>query len=141
MFYDLVMAGLGVCNKNDIAVSVLTSIIGHQKQKGWVITDAGWMALSRDRGTASQEKDYGYGLVCRVDGEPMMDMVVSSVNQEHGIIATYGERDIDWKSFEIGSMVRILPNHACATSAMHDRYYVTDGTMEVTDVWNRINGW
>jgi len=141
MFYDLVMVGLRVCETSDIAISVLTSVIGHQKQKGWVITDAGWMALSRDRGTASQKTDQGYGLVYSVQGEPLIDMIVSSANQEHGIMTTRSEKEIDWESFGIGSVVRILPNHACATGAMHDRYYITDGTMEIVDVWHRINGW
>ncbi len=141
MFYDLVMAGLGVCDKSDIAISVLTSIIGHQKRKGWVITDAGWMALSRDRGTASQKVDQGYGLVCNVEGDPLNDLIVSSTNQEHGIIADRAQKDLPWESFEIGTMLRILPNHACATGAMYDRYNVIDGSTEIVDVWNRVNGW
>jgi D-serine deaminase-like pyridoxal phosphate-dependent protein len=55
MFFDLVMAGLNVCKVDDIAVSVLATVIGHQPDKGWIITDAGWMAMSRDRGTAAQK--------------------------------------------------------------------------------------
>ena len=141
MFYDLVMAGLGVCEPNDIAVSVLASIIGHQKQKGWVITDAGWMALSRDRGTASHDIDQGYGLVCTAEGNPLTDMIVTAASQEHGIMTHRGGKELDWEIFNIGNAVRILPNHACATSAMHDRYHVIDGGMEVSDVWHRINGW
>jgi D-serine deaminase-like pyridoxal phosphate-dependent protein len=141
MFYDLVMAGLGVCDVSDIAISVLTSVIGHQKRKGWVITDAGWMALSRDRGSASQKVDQGYGLVCNVEGEPLTDLIVSSTNQEHGIIADHGGKELDRELFGIGSVVRILPNHACATGAMHDRYYIINGTTEIIDVWHRINGW
>ena len=141
MFYDLVMAGLGVCDTSDIAISVLTSVIGHQKRKGWVITDAGWMALSRDRGTASQKTDQGYGLVCNGEGVPLDDMLVSGTNQEHGIISDRSNKEIAWASFGIGSMVRIPPNHACATGAMYDRYHVTDGSTEVIDVWPRINGW
>ena len=54
MFFDLFMAGLGVCAPSDIALSVLCSVIGHQPGKHWIITDAGWMALSRDRGTAAR---------------------------------------------------------------------------------------
>lgn len=141
MFYDLVMAGLGVCDERDIAISVLTSVIGHQKRKNWVITDAGWMALSRDRGTASQNVDQGYGVVCSVNGDPLNDLIVSATNQEHGIISDRREREPAWDAFEIGSMARILPNHACATAAMYDRYYVTGGSTEITDVWHRVNGW
>jgi len=141
MFYDLVMAGLGVCDTSDIAISVLTSVIGHQKRKGWVITDAGWMALSRDRGTASQKVDQGSGLVCTIEGEPLKDLIVSSTNQEHGIISNRSNKEIDWNSFGFGNMLRILPNHACATSAMYERYYVTNGSTKIIDVWDRVNGW
>ena len=141
MFYDLVMAGLGVCEASDIAISVLASVIGHQKRKNWVITDAGWMALSRDRGTASQNVDQGYGTVCNLNGDPLDDLIVSATNQEHGIISDRHGRELAWDFFEIGSMVRILPNHACATAAMFDRYNVIDGSTEITDVWHRVNGW
>ncbi|MBA3478282.1 MAG: alanine racemase, partial [Lautropia sp.] len=63
VFFDLVMANVGVCTIDDIALSVLTSVIGHQPEKGWAIVDAGWMAMSRDRGTQAQRHDYGYGQV------------------------------------------------------------------------------
>lgn len=61
-FFDLVMAGIGVCKPEDIALSVLTSVIGYNKEKNWLFIDAGWMALSQDRGTRLQLKDCGYGL-------------------------------------------------------------------------------
>ena len=141
MFNDLVMMGLGVCDISDIAVSVLTSVIGHQQQKGWVITDAGWTALSRDRGTASQKVDQGYGLVCDVEGEPLNNLIVTSTNQEHGILIDREDKSVDWGEFEVGKSLRILPNHACATCAMHNKYYVVDGSTEVIDIWDRINGW
>src|SRR5215510_6708810 len=60
MFHDLVMAGLGVCEIDDIALSVLSSVIGHHTRSGQLIVDAGWMALSRDRGTSDQGVDQGY---------------------------------------------------------------------------------
>jgi D-serine deaminase-like pyridoxal phosphate-dependent protein len=37
--------------------------------------------------------------------------------------------------------VKILPNHACATAAAHERYFVTDGSDRIVDVWERVNGW
>ncbi|MCP5047167.1 MAG: DSD1 family PLP-dependent enzyme [bacterium] len=141
MFYDLVMAGLGVCDKSDIAISVLASVIGHQKRKGWLITDSGWMALSSDRGIASQKLDQGFGLVCNIKGDPLNDLIVSGTNQEHGIISDRSKKEIAWDVFGVGSMFRILPNHACATCAMFDRYYVTDGSTEIIDTWYRENGW
>jgi D-serine deaminase-like pyridoxal phosphate-dependent protein len=141
MFQDLVMAGLGVCPLEDIALSVLASVIGHQPAKGWVIVDGGWMALSRDRGLADQHRDEGYGRVCGLDGTPVADLIVRSLTQEHGVIAQRGGPVPLPATLPIGSAVRILPHHACATAAMHDRYVVVDGTTEVVDIWPRINGW
>ena len=141
MFFDLVMAGIDVCKVEDIALSVLVSVIGHQDDKNWIITDGGWMALSRDRGTASQRVDQGYGLVCDLAGRPIDDLIVASTNQEHGIVADrHGER-VDLKRFPVGTLLRILPNHACATAAQHDRYHVIAGEPVVETVWPRFSGW
>jgi D-serine deaminase-like pyridoxal phosphate-dependent protein len=141
MFSDLVMAGINVCAIDDIAVSVLTSVIGHQPDKGWIITDAGWMALSRDRGTANQRVDQTYGVVCDVAGVPLDDLLVVGTNQEHGIVGKRDGSTIDCSRYPIGTLLRVLPNHACATSAQHDRYHVVDGSAEVHAVWPRFSGW
>ena len=141
MFFDLFMAGLAVCKVDDIAVSVLTTVIGHQVDKGWIITDAGWMALSRDRGTASQKIDQGYGIVCDLAGSPIDDLLVVSTNQEHGILGDRNGRPIDAAKFPVGTLLRVLPNHACATAAQHDRYHVVEGDTLVTAVWSRFSGW
>ena len=140
VFHDLVMAGLGVCALEDIAISVLASVIGHQPEKGWVLVDAGWMALSRDRGTARQRVDQGYGLVCDAAGVPSEDLVVADANQEHGIVARRGGGPIDAGRFPIGARVRILPNHACATAAQHAEYHVLDGG-RLDGTWERFGGW
>ncbi len=140
MFHDLVMAGLGVCAISDIAISVLGTVIGHQAERHWIITDAGWMALSRDRGTARQKIDQGYGLVCDERGIPLEDFIVVDANQEHGIVARRDGGPIDLKRFPVGSLLRILPNHACATAAQHAQYHVLRDNGAV-DTWERFNGW
>jgi D-serine deaminase-like pyridoxal phosphate-dependent protein len=140
-FFDLVMANVGVCRLDEIALSVLTTVIGHQPDKGWAITDAGWMALSRDRGTASQTIDYGYGAVCDESGAVIDGYTVSSANQEHGIISRRASRDADIAArLPLGTRVRILPNHACATAAQFPQYEVlrADGRF---DTWERFYGW
>jgi D-serine deaminase-like pyridoxal phosphate-dependent protein len=138
VFFDLVMAGLGVCQLSDIALSVLTTVIGHQPEKGWTIVDAGWMALSRDRGTASQAVDQGYGVVCDVDGVPLPDMIVVAANQEHGIVAARDGR-AGVAALPVGTQLRILPNHACATAAQHGGYHVLGA--ESPAYWPRFGGW
>ena len=141
VFFDLVMANVGVCAPSDIALSVLTTVIGHQAEKGWAILDAGWMAMSRDRGTQKQRHDYGYGQVCTLDGTPVSGYVMSGANQEHGILSRQGEPDRGIvQRFPVGTRLRILPNHACATGAQFPEYHalLADGT--VAD-WPRFYGW
>ena len=139
--FDLVMAGLGICAIEDIAMSVLTSVIGHQTDKGWVLVDAGWMAMSRDLGTSRQAGDQNYGLVCDANGKAMPDYVLSSVNQEHGIITRRDGASIDKSTFPYGAQLRILPNHACATAAQFDRYTVLDADNNQCATWSRVNAW
>jgi len=141
MFGDLFQAGIGSVAMDDIALTVLATVIGHQRAKGWIIVDAGWMALSRDRGTAKQAVDQGYGVVCDPSGRPYPDLIVTDANQEHGIVAIRDGSPAALPDLSVGSRVRILPNHACATGAQHDRYHVLDGADVVGPVWPRINGW
>lgn len=141
VFHDLVMAGLGVCDIDDIAISVLTTVIGSQKEKGWILVDAGWMAMSRDRGTASQSVDQGYGLVCDQAGKPYPDLIMVDANQEHGILALRHGSQSTLPDLAIGSMVRILPNHACSTASQYNSYNVLDVDNKVMDQWQRFSGW
>jgi D-serine deaminase-like pyridoxal phosphate-dependent protein len=141
VFFDLVMAGVGVCREDDIALSVLATVIGHRADRGWIVTDAGWMAMSRDRGTARQPVDQGYGVLLDVDGRPLPDLWMRDANQEHGIVARRDGGVADLARFPIGSRLRILPNHACATAAQHDAYHVVDGSREVAAAWPRFSGW
>lgn len=141
VFFDLVMLSVGVCSMSDIALSVLTTVIGHQKEKGWAITDAGWMAMSRDRGTAGRRVDYGYGQVCDMHCNPIPGYTVGAANQEHGIISRAGTVDTEIaKRFPIGTILRILPNHACATGAQFPEYYAVNGDGEI-EAWPRFYGW
>ena len=138
---DLFQAGVGSVAVEDIALTALATVIGHQRAKGRIITDAGWMALSRDHGTAGQAVDQGYGVVCDLSCRPYPDLIVADANQEHGVVAVRRGSAAALPDLPVGSRVRILPNHACATGAQHDRYHVLDGAGTVGAVWPRINGW
>ena len=142
MFFDLVMHGIGVCAIDDIAPSVLATVIGHKPEKGWILVDAGWMAMSRDRGTARHPVDQGYGVVCDVDGHPYPDLIVVETSQEHGTVAVRPGVDAALPHLPIGARVRILPNHACATASQHDNYQVVrSGSRELVATWPRVRGW
>jgi D-serine deaminase-like pyridoxal phosphate-dependent protein len=141
-FGDLVMSGIGVTRPEQIAISVLATVLGHQPDKGWTIIDAGWMALSRDRGTRAQPMDQGYGLVCDVHGRPLDDIIVIEANQEHGVLAHRSGDPGRMPQLPVGALVRVLPNHACATAAQHDHYHLTAGAANrISAVWPRLQGW
>jgi D-serine deaminase-like pyridoxal phosphate-dependent protein len=142
VFFDLVMAGLGVCSTDAIALSVLATVIGHQRDKGWILVDAGWMAMSRDRGTARQAVDQGYGVVCDIDARVYPDLIMTEANQEQGILALRPGSQATLPDLPVGAQVRILPNHACATGAQHDAYQVVrPGSRDVFARWQRFSGW
>ncbi|HSI61428.1 MAG TPA: DSD1 family PLP-dependent enzyme [Ideonella sp.] len=142
VFFDLVMAGIGICMLEDIALSVLATVIGHQREKGWILIDAGWMAMSQDRGTSKQALDQGYGLVCDVAGKPYGDLIVADANQEHGIVTVRPGSGGVLPNLAIGDRVRVMPNHACATGAQHRSYHVVRGASDAVEAeWPRFGGW
>ncbi|MFN2327353.1 MAG: alanine racemase [Chromatocurvus sp.] len=142
VFFDLVMTGIGVCEQADIALSVLVSVSGYQKERNLAITDGGWMAMSRDRGTQDQPVDYGYGAVLDSESRPLEDLVVSGVNQEHGIISRRkSDAALPYDRLPLGELLRILPNHACATAAQFDEFVVVGNDNRIIDRWSRTRGW
>ncbi len=141
VFFDLVMRNVGVCTEDEMALSVLTTVIGHQPEKGWAIVDAGWMAMSRDRGTQKQKHDFGYGQACAIDGTVMPGYILSGANQEHGILSREGTPDPDIAArLPVGTVLRILPNHACATGAQFPTYHAIAEDGAATE-WSRLHGW
>ena len=137
MFGDLFQAGIGTHGLDDIAVTVLASVIG--RRPGQLLLDAGGLALSKDRSTSAGPVDYGFGLLLDRDGARRFGhATVVRAYQEHGVVAADPAYPLD---LPVGARVRVAPNHTCMTAAAHDRYYVTDGDAEIVAVWPRVNGW
>ncbi len=140
MFGDLFQAGIHTHGMDDIAVTVLASVIGRRVAEHHILVDAGGLALSKDRSTAAGPVDYGFGLLLTADGKPGYGRAtVVSAYQEHGVVALDPAQP--FPPLAIGGLVRIAPNHACMTAAAHDRYYIVDGGDEIVSVWDRVNGW
>jgi D-serine deaminase-like pyridoxal phosphate-dependent protein len=137
MFGDLFQAEIGTHGLDDIALTVLTSVIG--RRPGRLLVDAGGLALSKDRSTEGAPKDYGFGLVLDIDGSRSFgDAIVRRAYQEHGVIEPDPAHPFD---LPIGTKLRIAPNHTCMTAAAHDRYHIVEGSDEVVAIWSRVNGW
>ena len=139
MFWDLAQASRGICEIGDIALTVLASVIGHNQQKGKILVDAGALALSKDVSANNFMPEAGYGLVCDPNTAlPYEGLNISEVHQEHGSIKIDNTSWFD--KLPIGSLVRILPNHACLTCAAYANYNILENG-SIVENWSRTNGW
>jgi len=72
---------------------------------------------------------------------PIDNLNVPDTNQEHGIIGDRFGHSLDLSKFPVGTTLRILPNHACATATEHSQYHVIREGTVLEAVWERFNGW
>ena len=141
-FFDLQQAALGVCAEADIALSVLATVIGHNRRSQRVLIDAGALALSKDVSASEFRVNVGYDLVRPVRGGSLdtAGLFVAEVHQEHGLIAS-ADGVPPWDDLPVGTRVRVLPNHACLTAAPFDRYHVDRGDGLAGLTWDKAVGW
>jgi D-serine deaminase-like pyridoxal phosphate-dependent protein len=65
--------------------------------------------------------------------------VISRLSEEHGIIEVGGDAATAAADVAVGDRLRILPNHACATTNLHRTLVVVrDG--DVVDRWEIAAG-
>lgn len=133
VFFDAFQATIGSCKLEDVAVSVLATVIGSYPERHTIIIDAGALALSKDLGPDHIDPRFGYGLVCDPELRPLPSMRIVSLSQEHGKIAVQTH-------VPVGTRLRIIPNHSCLTAAMFDRYHVVERG-KVVDEWKPVRGW
>jgi len=136
--FDLDQQSRGVCDISEIALSVLTSVIGHNKAAGKILLDAGGLALSKDRSADRFRPELGYGQLCHLDGGIIAGLYVNSVSQEHGHVSVRDEAD--YVLFPVGSRLRVLPIHACMTAAAYDHFNLIENGV-ISERWDRVNGW
>lgn len=131
VFQDLFQSALGCAPKDDLALSVLTTVIGTRGDE--LLLDAGGIALSKDR--SMDGRGGGYGELRTLDGGAIEGApLVHAVHQEHGMARVVGH------GLSIGDRLRVLPNHACMTAAQHDHYWalLPDGRVAQ---WPRVRGY
>ena len=133
IFYDRTMVLIGCCGPQDVAVSVLATVVSHQPGAAHFVVDAGALSLSKDVGPAHLGLETAFG---EVKGHP--ELTVASVSQEHGLIRAAAPAAIEGK-FKVGQQVEIIPNHSCLTEAHFDEYVVIEGG-RVMDRWHIERG-
>jgi D-serine deaminase-like pyridoxal phosphate-dependent protein len=137
MFGDRFQAAIGGCGPDDMALSVLASVIAVYPQRDFALLDAGALALSQDRSVEAVAGETSYGEIFDAHGQqPLAGLSLYAVNQEHGFVTGTVSQ------LEIGQRVRIFPNHACMTAAMYPAYNLVEGAgSNILARWPRIGGW
>ncbi len=134
-FLDLAQVGLGVCGVEDVAVSILATVVSHPAGAERAVIDAGALALSKDHGPDQGEWSGRMGAVCPDPAGTVPDpaLTLESISQEHGVIRPSRPGGLRGR-LPVGSRVRVLPNHSCLATACFDRLHVLQGD-RITDSW------
>jgi D-serine deaminase-like pyridoxal phosphate-dependent protein len=127
VFYDATQVSLGACGLEDCAMTVLATVVSAPAPDRAVV-DAGSKTLSSDPLRPTPD---GHGLVVA----PARRSRLRRLSEEHGVIAVEpGE------SFRVGDRLRIVPNHACVVSNLHDRLFAVRGREVVGELPVRARG-
>jgi D-serine deaminase-like pyridoxal phosphate-dependent protein len=112
VYHDASQVSLGTCGLEDCAMTVVATVVSVPAPDRAVL-DAGSKTLSTD---PLRPRADGHGWVIGRKAR------VSKLSEEHGVLAVEeGER------FRVGERVRVLPNHACVVSNLHDRVLAVRG--------------
>jgi len=114
VFFDLVMAGVGICGIEDIALSVLGTVISRPKP-GLCVTDSGHKACTQDHGNPGVRDVAGASVLFLSD--------------EHATISIAADSQV-----KVGDRILLWPSHIDPTINLHDVFYVLDGEA-VVDTW------
>jgi D-serine deaminase-like pyridoxal phosphate-dependent protein len=139
-FLDLAQVGLGVCGVEEIAVSILATVVSHPPGAERAVIDAGALALSKDHGPEQGEWSGTMGAVCPDPAATVPDAALrlASISQEHGVIRPSRPGGLRGR-LPVGARVRVLPNHSCLATACFDRLHVLEGD-RVTGSWTIHRG-
>ncbi|HWK44564.1 MAG TPA: alanine racemase [Stellaceae bacterium] len=122
IYHDRATVGFGTASLDDCALHLHATVVSRPTETRAII-DAGSKSLSSDRVAPSVGE--GYGLL--VD---YPDAVIERLNEEHGIV----DLSHSARKPAIGERVRILPNHVCVVTNLHDAV-VASRHGEVVGTW------
>ncbi len=129
--YDYTQVLLGSCAVADCAATVLASVVSSSRDRGSSVVDAGALAMSLDPGPAHMgRRSFGEVLDDRSPGAILRNARLTSLSQEHGMLS---------RALDVGTRIRVLPNHSCLTVACFDALFVVQGT-DVVDTWRIRRG-
>lgn len=112
VYHDASQVSLGTCALEDCAMTVVATVVSVPAFDRAVL-DAGSKTLSSD---PLRPQPGGHGFLIGKKSR------VSRLSEEHGVVDV-----VAGESFQIGERVRVVPNHACVVSNLHDRVFAIRG--------------
>lgn len=124
VFYDMMQAGYGSATLDDLALSILCTVVSHQGP-GRATVDGGSKTFSGDRGVVGQQTGTSQGLAQAAS----IDAYLERISEEHGMVHLG-----DGVEVEIGQKIAFYPFHVCTCVNLSDQLVgVRNGTVE--KVW------
>jgi D-serine deaminase-like pyridoxal phosphate-dependent protein len=129
VFYDLMQAKLGGCDKSDIAVAMAVPVVDIKKDRKEILIHGGGVHFAKDVLMDEEgNKNFGEVVLLNENGWtiPSHHSYLKSISQEHGIIKASDEL---LASVKVGDLLGILPVHSCMTADCMGEYMTLDGNM------------
>lgn len=124
VFYDAMQVAFGSCTTDDVAVSVLTTVVSTRRD-GWATVDGGSKTFSGDRAVVGAAMPGGSIVANGID----IDANVMRITEEHGMVSLG-----DGVSVEIGERLRFMPFHVCTAVNLSNELIAVRGDV-VEHVW------
>lgn len=127
VFYDIMQQNLGVCNIKDIAVRMVCPVISRHPSRNEIVIYCGAVHISKDSITnINGKKMFGRVVIHKNSEKKLLDPLnyVSKLSQEHGTLKITQSQ---FKNFQVGDLIEIIPVHSCLTANMIGCYQTTDG--------------
>ncbi|MEP0714192.1 alanine racemase [Algoriphagus sp.] len=129
VFYDLMQAELGGCDREDIAVCLAVPVVDIKKDRKEILIHGGGVHLAKDVLVGENGlKNFGEVVYLNDNGWtiPVEKSFLKSISQEHGIIKASEEL---LAKVKVGDLLGILPVHSCMTADCMGEYMTLDGKM------------
>lgn len=129
VFYDLMQYNLGVCTTENIAVKMVCPVVSKHILRNEIVIYGGAVHLSKESISNINGKQTFGRIIIHKNGEKiLLDPLnyVSKLSQEHGILKVIHNQ---FKNFNVGDLVEIIPVHSCLTANLMGHYQTTDGEM------------
>ena len=126
-FYDLMQQNLGVCSFGDIAVKMVCPVVAKHVSRNEIIIYGGAVHFSKEFIINSNGKQMFGRIIIQHNGEKQLLEplnYVSKLSQEHGTLKVTQNQ---FKNFEVGDLVEIIPVHSCLTANLMGHFQTTEG--------------